>query len=75
MFGNLGKKLAKKHGYVGRKHPMDFDNWLKAVNDAVEAYCDLSRENLPDCCYRDWYDEGMSPQAAAKKAIKAAHEG
>ena len=57
---------------VNARHPMDFDSWLVAVDDAVQAYCGLGRDDLPDCCYRDWYDDGYSPQRAAKAAIRRA---
>lgn len=57
------------------KHPMDFQTWLKYVDDACQAYCGLGYEDLPDCCYADWYENGVSPQAAAKRAIRAAKNG
>lgn len=58
----------------GRKHPMDFESWLKMVDDACWAYAGLSKDDLPDVCYRDWYDAGTSPQAAARKAIRNARK-
>ena len=57
--------MFKKHS-----HPMDFDNWMEMVNDAVEAYCGLSRDDLPDYPYRDCYDAGESPQHVGARPSK-----
>lgn len=53
---------------------MDFEKWIKAVDAHIAAFCGLGSDDLPDCCYRDWYDSGVSPAAAAKRAIKNAKE-
>lgn len=53
---------------------MTFEQWLNKVDAAVESRTGLSRDDLPDCPYRDWYDDGVSPSAAASRAIKAAKE-
>ena len=52
-----------------------FDVWMRKVNSAVEAATGgLSVSDLPDCCFRDWFDDGVSPSAAAKRALKNANE-
>lgn len=49
-----------------------FALWMADVNDEVEKLLGLSVYDLPDCCYRDWFEDGMSPSAAARKAIRYA---
>jgi hypothetical protein len=51
-----------------------FDEWKRKVNAAVEKKAGLSADDLPDVNYSDWYEQGMSPSAAASKAIKSAKE-
>lgn len=51
-----------------------FEEWLRAVDAAISAKCGLTHDDLPDCCYRDWYDDGVSAKSAAARAIKAARE-
>jgi hypothetical protein len=53
---------------------MTFDEWLKAVDTIITAKLGLSRDDLPDCCYRDWYDDGVTPKTAAFRAIRNASE-
>lgn len=49
---------------------MTFETWMITVNDLVESMVYVSTEDLPDCCYRDWFDEGITPLQAARRAIK-----
>jgi hypothetical protein len=49
-----------------------FDDWMSAVNAAVERLAGLSADDLPDVCYRDWYDDDVSPVSAARRAIRSA---
>lgn len=51
-----------------------FEEWMKAVDAAVQAKVGLSVHDLADCCFRDWYDDKVSPASAAKRAIKAEME-
>lgn len=51
-----------------------FPEWMKAVDEIIERRLGLSSADLPDCCYRDWYDEGVSPLTAAVRAIRNAKE-
>jgi len=51
-----------------------FEAWMILVNDAIWAKAGCFADDLPDVCYRDWYDDGMSPKAAASRAIKSAKE-
>jgi hypothetical protein len=52
-----------------------FEQWLDEVDKKLrELLMGLTHEDLPDCCYYSWYEEGVSPAAAAKKAIKNMYE-
>lgn len=50
-----------------------FEDWKKAVDQAVEVRIGLSSDDLPDCCYADWYEDGISPKTAAARAIRSAN--
>jgi hypothetical protein len=52
-----------------------FEQWLKQVDDFVQRYCGLDTSDLPDCNYRDWYEDGDKPATAAKRAIRMAKGG
>jgi hypothetical protein len=63
----------------GAKHPApaperrpDYETWLRLVDEAIYARVGLSLADLPDCCYRDLYDDGLRALAAARKVIRAA---
>lgn len=49
---------------------MSFEDWMAKVDKACEATAYLSTADLADCPYRDWYDDGVKPESAAKRAIK-----
>jgi len=51
---------------------MTFEQWFRKVNIAVEKLCGMSVEDLPDCPYMDWFEDGMTPTSAARKAIRNA---
>ena len=55
------------------KQRMSFDLWLQAVNRHTEHDYGVSVDDLPDCCYQDWYNDGVNPQQAAKKAVRNAN--
>jgi hypothetical protein len=52
-----------------------FDAWYAKVDAAVQAKTGLSVDDLPDCCYRDWWEDGMTAGQAARAAIRSAQEG
>ena len=45
---------------------------MALVDKMIAAAVGVSSNDLPDCCYRDWYDDGVNPFHAAARAIKAA---
>jgi len=51
-----------------------FEEWMKEVDHQISIATYMTSADLPDCCYRDWYDDGVTPKAAAKKAIRNAAE-
>jgi hypothetical protein len=51
-----------------------FDAWCMEVNRIVVNLCGMSLEDLPDCAYRDWYDDNLTPSRAAKRVIRNAKE-
>ena len=52
-----------------------FDEWMAAVSAEIEARTGLCAEDLPDVCYRDWYEDGVGPKSAARRAVRYAMEG
>lgn len=51
---------------------MSFEAWMKEVNKCLVKMCGMCADDLPDCCYRDWYDDGFKPKEAAVMAIEEA---
>jgi hypothetical protein len=51
---------------------ISFEEWMKQVDAHCQSLCGLSVHDLPDVCFADWYEDGVSAKAAAKKAIKHA---
>lgn len=49
-----------------------FDDWMERVDYFLKALCGLCHRDLPDVCYRDWFDDGLSPKNAASRAWKSA---
>ena len=47
---------------------------MKEVDDALDLNYGLTADGLPDVCYRDWYDDGVSPKRAAARAVRSAQE-
>lgn len=63
-----------KGGAGGSGKADGFKAWMAKVDAAVAAKCGLSASDLPDVCYRDWYEDGVTPKSAAARAVKAARE-
>lgn len=49
-----------------------FEQWKRLVDAMVWKVAGCSADDLPDCCYYDWFANGKSPAAAARKAIRLA---
>ena len=48
-----------------------FGEWMSAVDQCV-GLRGLSVYDLPDCLFRDWYDNRLRPIHAANRALKRA---
>ena len=62
------------------KTPQTFAAWMAMADAACLAISgQYSRGNsihdLPDCPFRDWFDDGVSPKSAAHRAIRNAKTG
>lgn len=51
---------------------MNFHQWMAIVENIVWKTVDCSVRDLPDCLFRDWYEDGLTPDEAAERAIKEA---
>jgi hypothetical protein len=51
---------------------MDFDKWMNRVDAWCYQIAGLSVYDLPDCAFRRWWEQGKSPEKAARKALKKA---
>lgn len=49
-----------------------FDDWMAQVDKVIEAVYGLSVNDLPDCPFADWYEDGITPVSAAGRAIAMA---
>ena len=49
-----------------------FEAWLARADAVCCKLVGMSIYDLPDYCYRDAFDDGMTPAAAAKSALRAA---
>lgn len=48
---------------------MTYEQWLKAVDQYLEAEIGLGHQDLPDQLWRDWYEDGLDPMDAATEAL------
>lgn len=51
-----------------------FESWMENVDRAVAAKTGLRVHDLPDCSFRNWYDDGVRAKSAASRAIRAARD-
>jgi hypothetical protein len=52
-----------------------FKKWMVEVDIAVATCAFVSAYDLPDQPYRDWFEDGMTPDEAAVAALKDAGYG
>lgn len=48
---------------------MTFAQWMRAVDEAVYATAGVSVHDLADQPFRDWYEDGLTPQEAAEETL------
>ena len=78
----LGQKLVVRPVPVVETEPGVFEQpdtgeaafkaWMKKVNASVMCSVGLSVHDLPDACYRDWFENGVSPEDAASHIVAEA---
>jgi len=51
-----------------------YSAWMKKVDAIIVKKCGLGADDLPDFNYLDAFEDGFSPAAAAKEAIKWAKD-
>lgn len=51
-----------------------FEDWMQAVDHAIEARTGFTSADLADVCYMDWFEDDVSPKSAAHRAIRNASE-
>lgn len=51
-----------------------YQEWKEEINRYLWREWDVTMEYLPDCPYRDWYEENVSAREAAMEAIRNAEE-
>ena len=49
---------------------MNYEEWLKQVNQVLYLTFGLDTDCMPDQPWRDWYDNKLSPMTAVKRALK-----
>ena len=49
-----------------------FEKWFELVDNETFELCGVSIHELPECSFRDWFEDGMSAADAAYKAAQYA---
>jgi hypothetical protein len=48
-----------------------FEEWKAALNHWCQTTYGVHPDDLPDCTYRDWYEDGVPYQNAARMAVRS----
>jgi len=56
------------------KQKLTWTQWIIKVDDLIFDTCptDIALPLLPEHTYKGWYDQGLTPRQAAKRAIRQA---
>lgn len=54
------------------KDKLAFKRWMAEVDRVVEDEVGMSVHELPDCTYRDWFDDETDAEEAAYMALEQA---
>lgn len=49
---------------------MTFQQWMRKVDGEIAKRCGLSSGDLADQCYRDMYEDGLTPAEAADEVLE-----
>jgi hypothetical protein len=52
-----------------------FEVWLKALDGICQTEMGISYKDLPDQHFRDWFDDGLSPEDAYYQMIENEYPG
>lgn len=55
--------------YMPENDLSSFDEWMKRCDKVLMRTRGMSIHDLPDCTYRDWYDERLKPVFAVNRAL------
>jgi hypothetical protein len=43
-----------------------YEAWFRQADQAIQDKFGVSADDLPDQCWSDWFDDGVSPEQAAE---------
>lgn len=49
---------------------MSFDEWMNQVDEVLFKEIGMSHMDIPDQTYRDYFDDGMSPEDAVETIME-----
>jgi len=52
---------------------MEFEEWMRELDNTLDRNIGIVSDDLPDQPYRDWFEEGLTPGRAAYRALR--HSG
>ncbi len=61
--------IPNKSIYMAEGEYLSFGDWMNQVNAQLEAKVGVGSEDMSDCRYKDWYQERLTPIAAANRAL------
>jgi len=67
--------LKVKPGVPETMRPDDnstFEQWMSRIDRLLWHTRGISAQDLPDCQYRNWYDDRVRPIYAANRALRRA---
>ena len=52
-----------------------FEAWLRALDDICLDEMGVSYQDLPEQCFKNWFDDGLSPEDAYYQMIENEYPG
>ena len=49
---------------------LGYEVWMYQLDELCWSKFGVSINDLADCCYRDWYEDGLTPARAFRRAQK-----
>lgn len=59
-----------KYEQGGSLRDQEYADWIAKVDTACWKLAGLSYMDMDDCPYRSWFEDGVKPTTAAKRAIR-----